>query len=134
MKKEDLLSPRFEIIADYPDSNFKIGDIIKFDGVIFGMNEPQKFVRNPEKYPHLFKKLQWFERRKKEEMPDCIKSETMVIKPKWKRESWRGEEYWIAEHDPEYNRGFYIGTCFNLTFFTPATEEEYLSFIKKTNL
>lgn len=63
------MNPRFEIIADYPDSNFKIGEIIEFDGIIHGTSEPQKFVRNPEKFPHLFRKLNWWENRKVEEMP-----------------------------------------------------------------
>jgi len=53
----ELSSVRFEVIQDYPDSPFKIGDIIKRNGCVFGTGEPQEFVRNPEKYPHIFNKL-----------------------------------------------------------------------------
>jgi len=47
----------YVVIADYPESNFKIGDILRFRGITWGCNEPQKFIDNPEKYPHIFKKL-----------------------------------------------------------------------------
>lgn len=40
---------KYKVIADYPDSPFKIGDEIVWDTVVWGMNEPQCFVRNPEK-------------------------------------------------------------------------------------
>jgi hypothetical protein len=48
---------KYKVIADYPDSPFKIGDIIMWNGVVFGMNEPQKFIRNPENYPLIFELL-----------------------------------------------------------------------------
>jgi len=46
---------KYIVISDYPNSPFEIGDILVFDGVVFGCNEPQKFERSPEKYPHIFK-------------------------------------------------------------------------------
>ena len=45
---------KYKVIADYPDSPFKIGDEIVWDTVVWGLNEPQCFVRNPEKYPAIF--------------------------------------------------------------------------------
>jgi hypothetical protein len=69
MNAQELLIPRFEVIADFPNSNLEIKSILSFDGVVYGMNEPQKFIRNPEKYPHLFRRLNWWEHRKVEEMP-----------------------------------------------------------------
>jgi len=55
--KEKVYLQEYVVIADYPDSNFKIGDILRFRGITWGCNEPQKFCDNPEKYPHIFKKL-----------------------------------------------------------------------------
>jgi len=55
--KCELLSIRFKVMQDYPSSPFKIGDVIKLNGGVFGTGEPQKFVRNPEKYPQIFHKL-----------------------------------------------------------------------------
>jgi len=72
MTAKELLTPRFEVIADFPNSNLEINSILTFDGIVYGMNEPQKFIRNPEKYLHLFKKLEWWEKRKIEDMPKKI--------------------------------------------------------------
>lgn len=47
----------YKVIADYPDSPFKIGDVIEWDTIVYGMNEPQCFVRNPEKYPKIFEPI-----------------------------------------------------------------------------
>jgi hypothetical protein len=69
MTAEQLLKPRFEVIADYPDCKFKIGDILNQDGVLYDHKEPQTIELNPALYPHLFQKLNWWEHRKAEEMP-----------------------------------------------------------------
>ena len=45
----------YKVIQDYPDSPFFKGDILKWDGVVYGTGKPQQFVREPDKYPHLFK-------------------------------------------------------------------------------
>jgi len=47
----------YVVIADYPDSNLKIGDILRFNGITWGTGEPQKFIDNPEKYPNIFKQI-----------------------------------------------------------------------------
>lgn len=48
---------KYEVIGDYPNSPFKIGDMIELRGAVFGTGEPQEFVRNPEKYPLLFRPI-----------------------------------------------------------------------------
>lgn len=69
MNATELLIPRFEVISDYPDSNVEVKSILTFNNFVYGTGEPQKFVRNPEKYPYLFRKLNWWEYRKEEDMP-----------------------------------------------------------------
>jgi len=56
----DILS--FEVISDFPNSPFKIGDIIScicitYKGAVYSTGRPQEFVRDPDKYPNIFKKL-----------------------------------------------------------------------------
>lgn len=51
----------YQVISDYPDSPFKIGDILRFDGIVWGCGEPQKFVRKPENYPNIFKPIKMIE-------------------------------------------------------------------------
>lgn len=63
MKIENELPLGYKVIKDYPNSPFKIGDIIRFNGIItlegvmYSTGEPQQFVRNPEKYSHIFKQI-----------------------------------------------------------------------------
>ena len=118
MSIEELLNPRFEVIADFPNNIWEIGNIVS--------NHQTEL----EKYPHLFRKLHWFGKRSAEEMPIFIKSETKVVKPKWELIEWRNNKYWQANED-EDNNNLPFGVHFNLELFTPATEEEYLSFINK---
>lgn len=89
MKAKELMNPRFEVIADYPSSLYGIGDLIE-------EHEPDKFhyqncgdyqyasSQTLEKYPHLFKKLNWWEKRNKEDMPKklickAIPNDTEII-------------------------------------------------------
>ena len=75
---KNLLQPRFEVIATYPNSNYKVGDILYkieyateewYDnGNVFIIHRQEI-----EKYPHLFKKLAWWEKRTEKEMPKYIK-------------------------------------------------------------
>ncbi len=65
MNAKELMQPRFKVISDYPDPKdhpyFKIGEVINT------ITDEDVFYF--EKYPNLFKKLNWFEERKKEDMP-----------------------------------------------------------------
>lgn len=80
MTAQELLIPRMLVTSDYPESPFKIGDILTFDGIVWGCNEPQKFVREPGKYLHLFKPLNWWEHRKLEDMPKKVISNRQIDK------------------------------------------------------
>lgn len=68
MTAKELMNTRFEVIADYPSSPFVVGDVIAYDGIVYGMGQPQKFIREPEKYPHIFRKMNWWENRTAEEL------------------------------------------------------------------
>ncbi|WP_319502548.1 hypothetical protein [uncultured Draconibacterium sp.] len=69
MTAEQLLKPRFEVIADYPKSIFKVGEILNGELIYCDTNGPKY-----SDYPHLFKKLNWWENRKESEMPKKITS------------------------------------------------------------
>lgn len=89
MKAEELMKSRFEVIADYPLSPYFKGDVIQFnngetDHITtisyrdeFGEQVDQaQFVPSVtfEKYPHLFRKLNWWEYRQVEDMPNKVVS------------------------------------------------------------
>jgi len=74
MNAKELLNPRFEIIADFPGSPFKVGEIW----------DATASIVNADDYPHLFRKLNWWENRKEEDMPKklickAIKDDTEVM-------------------------------------------------------
>ena len=74
MTAKELMNTRFEVIADYPSSPFVVGDVIAYDGIVYGMGQPQKFTREPEKYPHIFRKMNWWEKRTAEEKCEKCRS------------------------------------------------------------
>ncbi len=65
MLARDLLKPRFEVIADYPKSIFKIGEITNGTDLIYCDPDGPKY----SDYPHLFRKMNWWEKRNIEDMP-----------------------------------------------------------------
>jgi hypothetical protein len=83
MTAEQLLKPRFQVIADYPFNPHAIGAILeaKIESIHqttypyrneFGETvncENYCHISSFEKLPHLFRKLNWWEKRKKEDMP-----------------------------------------------------------------
>ena len=89
MTAEQLLLPRFEVIADFPKSSYNIGRIItpikEGSSYFYSLEAPSsELIGFPEKYPHLFKKLNWWEHRKKEDMPKrlickAIKDDTEIM-------------------------------------------------------
>lgn len=128
MKKdvEHLLTTRFQVFADYPNSVYEIGDVIQ--GNCKQINGSYIVFNN---YPHLFRKLQWFDGRTEAEMPKYIKSKNLNNTSsyfkieKWDMENLEGylditKNYIcpLTRYIPEYN-------------FEPCSEVEYLENVKK---
>lgn len=68
----DLLKPRFEVIADYPDNEWDVGDIIDKDWAHTGADDITVLWKISD-FPHLFRKLNWWEKREESEMPIYLK-------------------------------------------------------------
>lgn len=85
---QEFMKPRYKVIADYPGSIFDTGAILVQNmdtvGEVFmdsrDQVDPDWRFRDSNwidpniipKYPHLFKKMNWWEDRKPEDMPDYI--------------------------------------------------------------
>lgn len=120
-KKIELLMPRIEVIADYPSSPYYVGEIKDR----LGDNVAAHFA----KYPHLFRKVEWHEKRGIGDMPEYVK---LVIKGKTqyvhKVEKWIGENS-VGQPLYEYfNAVNYLSTAC-VSELEPATEQEYNTFI-----
>lgn len=138
MKIEELLQPRFKVIADYPNSDWKVGDILcrinratenwyhtNYGAFVGGIH-----YNTLIKYPHLFRTLKWHENREVNELPKFLKfindegeiefvlKVEKYIPHKDSNTNWFAFEY-LWKNEPDLKR-------MSLQGWTPATEEEYL--------
>lgn len=124
MSNEELLKVRYKVVADYPHSQFKIGDIlsVEFTGIL-----SPKPIGN---YPHLFKKLEWWEDRTDDEMPEYVKwdvnGETRFLRLTG---NFNGKSYKCI-----YLRDNSNGEVELTEGDLPSTKEEYESYITHTSL
>jgi hypothetical protein len=85
MTPEELLKTRYKVIADYPGQCFEKGEIIQGDVAYLISGEGWSKKDRMVDYPALFKKLEWWEGREPEEMPDWIKDGDKIYRTKdWK--------------------------------------------------
>lgn len=74
--------PRFEVIETYPKSKFKKGDILeRIPNATNDWYNADKSLINAdilleeiEQYPHLFRKMNWWEKRTADQMPKKVMS------------------------------------------------------------
>lgn len=137
MKKEELMQPRYKVIANYPGQPVAIGQLLNdrlsesfhitttysFEG--FELVPCANWVNEDEvkKYPALFKKLEWWEDRKPEDMPDFLKAtEGGIIKVK----------KWQIDEDETNPHLYFTTQADKLGFYPrkhlPATLEEYTAY------
>jgi hypothetical protein len=125
MTPQELLKPRYKVIADYPNRVYEIGQILER-----GMPELEHFY---SKYPHLFRKLEWWEERRiKIDLPSYVKVTTDhsslfngdVFKVKWW--GYQGASLFCVLED-----GKSMEYKYDVKNFLPATQSEYESFIKQ---
>lgn len=119
-KIEDFFIERYVVISKFPGSRYDVGDIIL----------GPKFEFDMQKYPSLFKKLEWYERR---DISDLMKIKFVMVN--------KNSYYTAGDFVPVYGYDidarnptpkfltFWVGDSkshpFNLEHVIPATEEEY---------
>lgn len=116
MDIEQLLKPRYKVIADYPFSAYTVGQII----LIHDYNPNKDLFKM---YPHLFKPLQWWEERKESDMPQYVKDEKGQIQ---KVLSWSdaGFVYEKESNNPIILPNVTVSMSV-IQYYQPATEAEY---------
>ena len=91
----DLMKRRVKLLNGYPRCPYKVGEIFiqtyHPDGETWywkcSLFSDNDMVQGwPEKFPHLFKELAWWEERKPEEMPEYVEDSNGVIS---KVERWQ---------------------------------------------
>lgn len=148
MTVEQLMQPRYEVIADYPDSPFYKNEVLQLtyrenNGKIFGWEDGKRTpgIWDNEyflKYPHLFRRLEWWERRSVEDMPEYVvfvkdymdfKRGEVYKYSNWHKGLDKGEIGFIkdAKSTAKYGNHHAMPALFNQ--FMPATEQEYTDYI-----
>ena len=147
MSNEELMKRRWEVIAAFPDNrNYEVGSILDRDWCryINDDDESQGTISKISEFPHLFRELGWWEKRKIEDMPMYLKQTGMVDGadnpvPDWylkvKKHFSAGNGEWrddsiniFCTEKTETTIG--VGGI-TYSSFEPATEDEYLSNIAK---
>lgn len=79
-KVEDLLKPRYLVIADYPDSPFDVNEILyqstgagKHNKDYWTLKRGGLYNIHCKQYTKIFRELRWYENREISEMPEYVK-------------------------------------------------------------
>ena len=144
MEVSKLLKPRFKVIADFPDSDYEIGSIQDRDWskYVNGEDETDGVIWKISDFPHLFKKLEWWEERDISEMPMYLKQTGMVdgaenplpdVFVKVIDHFSAGNGEWRHDSINVFCADSYLTglkrTSYNYSGWIPATEQEYNDFI-----
>jgi hypothetical protein len=124
MNKEQLLIPRYKVVSEWPDmlERFSIGYIFEHPYGRQYLTEKSKY--DPADFPAMFKKLQWWEERTTEEMPNYITiiDENVIVKVE---EHSNGVGFTFKESDYFTNDHPRRKVYSNNTM--PSCEEDFLS-------
>lgn len=130
MEAKELLRPRYKVIAAYPHMELDqhgVGDIISPYGM--GFVYPEKVKEQYDSFPHLFKKLEWWEERAADEL-DWIEYLAWNEKS-GKRYCFKLMKLNKETRIAEWNKQGYgppLSDC------EPITPEEYQSFINSQSI
>lgn len=130
---DNLMKPRYELIEDYPGCNLEVGEIFGYEGID---------VEFYEKYPKIFRKVNWYEDREEQELPKYLKFVwDGNLQDVVKVNSWLyGNSYAEEKNKTGKLNGFTQLSHttdslprVSLNGWEPATEKEYQTFIKQQN-
>jgi len=122
-----LLTPRYMVEADYPNSPFRVGDVLTVDGGMLISNNYQELyvgcahddAFHVDIYPRCFRKMHWSEGRELNEMPRYLRF-------------IHNREYVLQVDMYIAGKVSFVGKqgTNKIEWYTPATEAEYLEYLK----
>lgn len=124
---EHLLKPRYRCLIKYPKSVFNVGEVLTAEDFMFWHLWHQD--ETIEKYPDCFKRLEWWEERATEEMPQYLKSVKyghLIQVAEW--EGFNVNDVPLFEYRISSGRPWTRGMA---SEWLPATQEEYNAFISQ---
>lgn len=144
LTKEELLKPRIKCVIDYPGNIFGVDKILQFTDKAdkeFSFSEEWFFIKDDvawgktffDQYPLLFKKLEWYEEIKPEDMPEYV-----MTKPIFESDNikyYKVSEWYMYQPpiDPEEMIGFTSSDGYTIGAHAvlPANESEYTAYINQ---
>lgn len=130
MTNEQLMQPRYLVIADYPDCFANVGVVLNLK---YNSGQSQYEYDHTEhggtytsseswfdEYPHLFRRLEWWEFRDEKDMPEYVKTVGGEIVFKFHGFGRLQNEYAVVNKDPYRS--------FPLNILIPATKNEYQNY------
>lgn len=136
LSKEQLLAPRYKVIALWPYCHEEVGGIITVyageSAYLYTLGKDSVHVypsdRNRtttdwyEQYPHLFQKLEWWEERKPEDMPEYVrqKNSNAIFKCRFDLNETSAYFMYLEEDSIHPYHPFY-------EIWEPATYTEYIN-------
>lgn len=128
MRVEELMKPRYKVIADWPGNKAPVGSILTYDDEYFKSQGGWRKWHN--QYPAIYKELSWYEERKVEDMPEYLRS----IEPNTgiPVDEINKVEMWNIRKD-RITQVFLEGSKYpyEAGYFLPATEQEYNEYQQK---
>ncbi len=119
----NLLTPRYKVVADYPDSNQPLNSLLIQTSTVplfeNNINGCKMRFSSIQKYPHIFRKLEWWENLPESNFPKFCKVGLVVV---------NSDDVCIDE----CNNRIYVGQdeyLFHKCTLLPATEKEYTDYI-----
>lgn len=123
MERDELMKPRYKVIAEWPgQEEIQVGEILH--GIA---KEIGPIVFRLDAFPHLFRKLEWWEERKPEDMPEYVndEDENKIFKVSFIMQEYRGRQQMVIIFPDE--RPYHVNDNV-MPLYEPATEAEYLAF------
>ena len=70
---KQLMNPRFKVIAEYPPNVFSVGTVLECPEFDYEFIK-EMWVKSYERYPNLYRRMNWWEERTVEQMPKRVLS------------------------------------------------------------
>ena len=120
MTTEQLMQPRYKVINTWPRSGFPVG--LVFEGTI--LTDLCKSTIKCDQFPHLFKRLEWWEERKPDDMPEYVKNNNGEV---MKVTKWEAH-LTVVIFEPPTDNGW--NQCYTKDIL-PATLQQYTEYINQ---
>ncbi len=135
----ELLKPRYKVIGDYPNNELPLGlivtnihDNVWSDGKNYEFTEDESWFK---KYPHLFRKLAWYDERTLSELMDINYVRITIYTGYWVvGDVIKVTDYKIDTKAKKLERYIFDSHSTIPMRCEPATEKEYIDFKIKAKI